>query len=259
MIEISKLCKSFDQKKSYVVNNFNLTIQDGETVVLLGTSGCGKTTSLKMINRLISPTSGVITIDGINILKQNPVTLRRNIGYVFQGIGLFPNMTVGENVAIKLKILKKSKQEQMDAVQQLLELVNLAPEKFANRRVTELSGGQQQRVGVARALANDPKYLLMDEPFAALDSITRNALQLELIRLKKELHKTIVFVTHDIFEAFRLADRIVVMDKGRIQQVGTKEELINNPKTEFVNTLIQTHKNQLETMHNMLCMKEEQQ
>ena len=246
MIELKNVSKTYNKGKSFVVKDFNLTIEEGEIIILLGSSGCGKTTTLKMINRLEEPSSGHIYLDGKDIAEKNPVTLRRHIGYVFQGIGLFPHLSVAENVVIVLRLLGVKDKERSKKANELLELVNLDPKEYANRRVDELSGGQQQRVGVARALANDPKYLLMDEPFGALDSITRDSLQEEILRLNQQLHKTIIFVTHDIFEALRLADRIVVMDKGLIQQVGSKEALLHQPANDFVKDLIQMPINQMQ-------------
>jgi osmoprotectant transport system ATP-binding protein len=212
----------------------------------LGGSGSGKTTTLKMINRLIEPTSGAIEVDGQNVLAQDPVELRRSIGYVFQGIGLFPHMTVGENVSIVLRLLGRDKQEQRSRAEALLSLVELDPKEYLERFPADLSGGQQQRVGVARALAADPAYLLMDEPFGALDALTRDTLQQEVLRLKERLGKTIVFVTHDIFEALTLADRIAVMHEGQLEQVGPKEEILAEPATEFVKGLFQKPANHLQ-------------
>lgn len=242
MIELQHVSKTYDHGATFVVSDVSFTIAAGEILVFLGSSGCGKTTTLKMINRLIEPSSGVIKINGIDSRKQDPVMLKRSMGYVFQGVGLFPHMTVEENIAIVLQLEKKNLSQRKARAQELLQLINLSPEKFADRRVTELSGGQQQRVGVARALANDPHILLMDEPFGALDSITRYALQDELLKLNQTLKKTIVFVTHDIGEAFRLADRIVVMDQGQIQQIGNKNELMNKPANEFVKKLMEIYK-----------------
>lgn len=239
MIVLRDVWKSFDGGKTFAVKGVSLEVAKGETLVLLGSSGSGKTTTLKMINRLIEPTKGVIEIDGCNVMDIDPVELRRSIGYVFQGIGLFPHLTVAENVSIVLRLLGRPKREQRKRAEELLALVGLDPKEFADRFPDELSGGQQQRVGVARALAADPDYLLMDEPFGALDAVTRDVLQQELLRLKGQLRKTIVFVTHDIFEAFLLADRIAVMHNGRIEQVGTKEELIKRPSTDFVRQLFE--------------------
>ncbi len=239
MIVLKDVWKSFNGGQTFVVRGVSLEVAKGETLVLLGSSGCGKTTTLKMINRLIEPTKGSIEIDGRNVTGIDPVELRRSIGYVFQGIGLFPHLTVAENVSIVLRLLGRPKHERLQRAKELLALVGLEPTVFADRYPDELSGGQQQRVGVARALAADPEYLLMDEPFGALDTVTRDILQQELMRLKAQLRKTIVFVTHDLFEAFLLADRIAVMHDGRIEQVGTKEELMKRPATPFVRQLLE--------------------
>lgn len=240
MIELINLSKSFDDGDSYVVDNISLYIETGETLVLLGSSGCGKTTTLKMINRLIEPSSGIIKVDDSNVMAADPVELRRAMGYVFQQVGLFPHMTIEENISIVLRLQGKAKSLRVKRAHELLELINLSPQEYAKRFPEELSGGQQQRVGVARALAADPAYLLMDEPFGALDAITRNELQDELLRLKENLKKTIIFVTHDIAEAVKLADRIAVMHAGHIEQVGTPTEITQNPATEFVAQLIES-------------------
>lgn len=244
MIKLTNVAKSFDNGKTYVVKKLSLEIKTGETLVLLGSSGSGKTTTLKMINRLVEPSQGKIEIDGKNVKDFNPVTLRRSIGYVFQGIGLFPHMTVKENIAIVLRLNKCPINKRHKRARELLEMINL-PNKFAQRLPAELSGGQRQRVGVARALASNPNILLMDEPFGALDAITRDGLQNELLALKKRLQKTIVFVTHNIFEAFRLGDRIAVMNRGKLEQVADKKTIINNPATDYVHDLFQLHVEQL--------------
>lgn len=237
-IELRDLWKSFDDGRTYAVQGVSLTVYEGETLALLGASGCGKTTTLKMLNRLIEPTRGEIWIYGRNALDMPPTELRRQMGYVFQGIGLMPHMTVLENVGLTLRVQGVSRTHWQARARELLALVGLPPEQFADRYPDELSGGQQQRVGVARALAHDPPLLLMDEPFGALDAITRETLQDELVRLKAQLRKTIVFVTHDLFEAFRVADRIAVMHAGQIEQVGTPAELLNRPATPFVAQLM---------------------
>lgn len=239
MIKLSHVSKSFEHNEHFIVNDISFEINEGELLVILGSSGCGKTTTLKMINRLIEPSAGTIEIDGKNILSFDPVLLRRSIGYAFQEVGLFPHMTVEENVVIVLKLLKIPYKERIERAHELLTLVNLNPAEFRNRMIFELSGGQRQRVGVARALANNPRYLLMDEPFGALDAITRIALQDELMSLRSELNKTILFVTHDIFEAFRIADRIAIMHQGKLHQLGTKEEILENPATDYVHDIIQ--------------------
>jgi osmoprotectant transport system ATP-binding protein len=245
MIWLEKVSKSFDGGRTYAVKELSLRINTGETLVLLGSSGCGKTTTLKMINRLIEPTAGFIEVGGENILKLDPVMLRRKIGYVFQGIGLFPHMTVLENVGLVPRISGKSGHEKQTNAQRLLEMVGLPAEIFARRFPEALSGGQQQRVGVARALAGDPGYLLMDEPFGALDALNREVLQQELLKLKTKLKKTIVFVTHDIFEAFLLGDRIAILHQGRLEQIGPKREILSAPATPFVKDLISKPARQL--------------
>lgn len=252
MIAINNIAKRYGAKNSYVVDHISLDIQSGETLVLLGSSGSGKTTLLQMINRLIKPTSGTIQIDGKDIRNYSLTNLRRSIGYVFQQVGLFPHMTVEENITIVLKLLKQDKMKRQQRAQELLELINLNPEKFSTRYPDELSGGQQQRVGVARALAANPNILLMDEPFAALDAITREELQNEILRIKNELHKTIVFVTHDIHEAFRLADRIAVLHKGKLEQLGTQDDIISNPATPFVKQLVEQFDRQRTEMQDTM-------
>jgi len=237
MIRLTQVSKTFDGGRSYAVNDLSFGVNMGETLVLLGSSGCGKTTTLKMINRLIEPFEGIIEVHGKNVMNQDPVDLRRQIGYVFQGIGLFPHMTIEQNVQLVPQLLGWSRNKRQDRVQELLELVSLPANEFANRFPDELSGGQQQRVGVARALAADPAYLLMDEPFGALDALTRETLQQELLALKRRLKKTIIFVTHDIFEALLLGDRIAILHAGNLQQIGTKQEVLASPATQFVRDL----------------------
>lgn len=240
MIELSHIYKSYNHHKTYVINDVSLTIEHDETFVLLGSSGSGKTTLLKMINRLVKPTKGEILINGKNIQHYERVNLRRSIGYVFQKVGLFPHVTIETNISIVLQLMGKSLNERLKRSHELLHLIDLDPKVYATRYPHELSSGQAQRVGVARALAADPDILLMDEPFGALDAITRNDLQETMIELRKQMNKTIVFVTHDIVEAFRLANRIAVMHDGHLEQVGTKKDLIENPKTDFVKQLIET-------------------
>ena len=221
------------------VKDFNLKIKKGELIVFVGPSGCGKTTSLKMINRLIEPTSGKVFVEGKDISTVNPVTLRRSIGYVIQDIGLFPHMTIEENIAIVAKMLKWPAEKTAARVEELLILAGLTPPaKYKNRLPEQLSGGQQQRIGVLRALSVEPNVILMDEPFSSLDPISRENLQSELKDLQKKLKKTVVFVTHDMDEAFKLADRIVLMNKGEIVQIGTPNDIRLNPAQEFVKTFI---------------------
>lgn len=220
------------------VKNLNLTIEKGEMVVFIGPSGCGKTTTLKMVNRLIEPSSGKLLVGGKDVLKENPVQLRRRIGYVIQQIGLFPHMTIAQNIGLVPKLLGVDPQEIHKKVDELLEMGALDPEAYRDRYPKQLSGGEQQRVGVLRALAADPDVILMDEPFGALDPISREQLQDELKRLQDSLQKTIIFVTHDMEEALKLADRIVLMKDGSIVQAGTPEELIHNPANDFVSEFI---------------------
>lgn len=213
-ILLDGVTKLYDGKSTPAVDNVTMEIPAGETVMFVGPSGCGKTTTMKMINRLIEPTSGRIFIGDEDVTDKNPDELRRHIGYVIQGAGLFPHFTVGDNIAIVPKLLNWDKQRIDERVDELLDLVNLDPAQYRNRYPRELSGGQQQRVGVARALAADPPVLLMDEPFGAVDPITRQRLQDELLRLQEELSKTIVFVTHDFDEAVKLGDRIAILREG---------------------------------------------
>jgi len=237
MIRLEKVRKTYDGQKN-IVDDLDFEIRSGELVVLVGESGCGKTTTMKMINRLIEPDGGDIYIDGRNIKSFNKNELRRNIGYVIQDIGLFPHLTVRKNVSVVPLLCRKDKAEVDRYVEELLRLVNLPPEEYADRYPGELSGGQQQRVGFARALANNPDIILMDEPFSALDPITREQLQNELLSLQEELHKTIVFVTHDIDEAIKLGDRIAVMSEGRIIQFDTPEEILKFPVNSFVESFV---------------------
>jgi osmoprotectant transport system ATP-binding protein len=237
MIELRKISKSFNGKTK-VIDNLNLRINKGELVVLIGESGCGKTTTMKMLNLLIKPTSGEILINDENIVNSDIIELRRNIGYVIQKVGLFPHMTVGENIELVPKLKQWDKQVRKEKALELLSLVDLDPEDFYSRYPNELSGGQQQRIGIARALAADPDIILMDEPFSALDPLTREMLQDELLKIQEELAKTIVFVTHDMDEALKIADKIAVMKDGEILQFDTPEEILRNPKTEYVEFFI---------------------
>lgn len=237
MIELKNLCKSYDHKTD-VVKNLNLIIQDGELVVLIGESGCGKTTTMQMINRLIEPTDGSILFNGKDTKSIDKNTLRRNIGYVIQDIGLFPHRTIAQNIATVPLLSGKDRAQVNARVRSLMETVGLPYDQYADRYPSELSGGQQQRVGVARALANDPDIILMDEPFSALDPITREQLQDELLRLHDEMGTTIVFVTHDMDEAIKLGDKIAIMKNGEIVQFDTPESILKNPANEFVASFI---------------------
>lgn len=235
MIQFINVSKAY--KEHNVIENINLEINKGELVVLIGPSGCGKTTILKMINRLIEPSDGQIKINGTNIEAQDPIELRRNIGYVIQQTGLFIHMTVRENIEIIPRLAKMPVSEIVDRTVKLMETVGL-PEEFLDRYPNHLSGGQQQRVGVARAFAMNPDIILMDEPFSALDPLTRSQLQDELVSLQSKLHKTIVFVTHDMDEAVKIADRICILQGGRILQYDTPENILKNPAHGFVSEFV---------------------
>ncbi|MFC4500392.1 MULTISPECIES: betaine/proline/choline family ABC transporter ATP-binding protein [Streptomyces] len=238
-IELENLTKRYPGSAQPSVDNVNMEIKAGETVVLVGPSGCGKSTTLKMINRLIEPSGGRIRIDGEDVTDIDPVRLRRKVGYAIQSCGLFPHMTVAQNIALVPRMTGWPKARIRDRVEEMLDLVGLDPGEFRDRYPRRLSGGQQQRVGVARALAADPPVLLMDEPFGAVDPITRDHLQDELIRLQHELRKTIVFVTHDFDEAIKLADRIVVLrERSHIAQFDTPEAILTSPADDFVSGFV---------------------
>lgn len=236
MLKIENVSKIYKGGKK-AVKNISLDIKKGEFICFIGPSGCGKTTTMKMINRLIEPSEGKILINGENIMDKDPVELRRQIGYVIQQIGLFPHMTILENITLVPKLLKWNEKKKKERALELLQLVDMGPE-YLERYPYELSGGQQQRIGVLRALASNPPLILMDEPFGALDPITRDALQEEFKNLQRTLDKTIVFVTHDMDEAIKLADRIVILKAGEIVQVGTPDEILRNPANEFVEEFI---------------------
>ncbi len=233
MIELVNITKSYDGKIN-VIENLNLHIKKGEIVVLIGESGCGKTTTLRMINRLNEPTSGTILLKGEDYTKMSKIELRRQLGYVIQKVGLMPHLTVGKNIEMIPELLGWDKQKRKDRAYELLNVVDLPPEDYYDRYPHELSGGQQQRIGVARALAVNPDIILMDEPFSALDPVTREQLQKELLKLQDELEKTIVFVTHDMDEALKIGDRIAVMKDGKIIQYDTPEGILKNPANDFV-------------------------
>jgi osmoprotectant transport system ATP-binding protein len=237
MIRFENIVKTYENGRT-VVDGLNLHIREGEILVLIGPSGCGKTTTMKMINRLVEPTKGKIFIKDEDISKLDPVQLRRNIGYVIQNIGLLPHMTIAENVALVPKLKKWDKDAYVARVNDLLRMVNLDPEVYGSRYPNELSGGQQQRIGVIRAMAADPPIILMDEPFSALDPISREQLQDELVRLQEVISKTIIFVTHDIDEALKIANRICIVKDGNIVQVDTPERILRHPGNEFVKEFI---------------------
>ena len=224
--------------KNVILHDLSFTVPDGRFLVLIGPSGCGKTTTMKMINRLLEPDGGTVSIDGKNVAEMNPVELRRHIGYVIQQIGLFPNMTVEQNICVVPRLLKYDRDKCGEIARDLLELVNLPYEQYAKKYPSELSGGQQQRIGVLRALAASPGTVLMDEPFSALDPMTRETLQEEVKKLQRKLRKTIVFVTHDMGEALRLADTILFMNAGRIEQMAPPEEMLEHPASDLVRSFL---------------------
>jgi osmoprotectant transport system ATP-binding protein len=250
MIKVEQISKSFGPKDSFgvktkAVDDISFEVAEGENLILLGTSGCGKTTTLKMINRLIEPDGGNIFIKEQNILGKPAEELRRGIGYVLQNNGLFPHYTVGENIAIVPQLLKWDKKQTDKRIHELLEKLHL-DKSYLNVYPKELSGGQQQRVGLARALVADPPVLLMDEPFGALDNVTRSKIQAEFKALDELKRKTIIMVTHDVQEAFELGDRICLMDKGKIIQNGTPTELLFHPENDFVRGFLKEQRLQLE-------------
>jgi osmoprotectant transport system ATP-binding protein len=253
MIVLEQLTKGFRFHGTDVtaVDRVDLNVGTGEICVLIGPSGCGKTTTLKMVNRLVKPDSGRILLDGIDTSGLDSATLARGIGYVIQQVGLFPNMTVEQNICIVPRLLAWRPDEKRQRAHELLDMMGLDKEVFLGRYPHELSGGQAQRVGVARALAADPPIMLMDEPFGALDPINREALQDEFLRMQKRLRKTILFVSHDIDEAVKMADRIAIFRGGRIEQVGTPDEILTRPASEFVAQFIGRDR----SLKRMRCIK----
>lgn len=238
-IQFKQVVKEFPGMLRPALNGINLTVGAGEFVVLLGPSGCGKTTLVKMVNRLHDPTSGDILLDGQSIYAgMDVIALRRKIGYVIQQTGLFPHMTAAENIAVVPRLLKWPHEKIQPRVDELMEMVSLPPAEFRDRYPAQMSGGQQQRVGVARALAGDPGVILMDEPFGAIDAITRAELQASLLQLQRRLHKTILFVTHDVEEALRLADKIAILRDGDLVQTGSPLEILTQPKDAFIAQLV---------------------
>ena len=237
-IRFEDVTKQFPNTLRPSVKQVSFEVETGQFIVFLGPSGCGKTTLLKMVNRLYEPTAGQIFINDQDIQAMAETTLRRGIGYVIQQIGLFPHMTVAENIAVVPRLLHWEKEQIDQRIDELLELIELPPAEYRDRYPAQMSGGQQQRVGLARALAADPDVMLMDEPFGAIDAITRTSLQDEMLRLQRRLHKTILFVTHDVEEALRLADRIVVMRMGEVVQYDTPFNILTKPADEFVAHLV---------------------
>ncbi|MEH7083124.1 ABC transporter ATP-binding protein [Neobacillus drentensis] len=236
MIEFKNIVKKYRSKP--IIKPFSLEIEAGQLVVFIGPSGCGKTTLLKMINKLIQPTSGKIFVNGTDISTMNPIELRRNIGYVIQNTGLFPHMSIKENLELIPKLKGEDPASIATKTGELLELVGLDPKEYLHRYPKELSGGQQQRIGVARAFSTNSDIILMDEPFSALDPVTRSSLQDELFQMQKELNKTIIFVTHDMDEAIKIADKICILKDGDILQYDTPENILKNPANDFVEDFI---------------------
>jgi osmoprotectant transport system ATP-binding protein len=238
MILLERISKYYG--KTEAVQNLTLEISKGDVCVIIGPSGCGKTTTLRMINRLIDPSSGRIFVDGNDILLTRPELLRRNIGYAIQSVGLFPHMTVKENIAVVPILLRWEKQLIEKRIEEMLNLVGLDVKEYENKYPNQLSGGEAQRIGVARALAANPPILLMDEPFGAVDPLTREKLQSQFAQIQKELKKTVILVTHDLDEAIRLADRIVIMDNGKLVQYDTPETILTKPANKFVHDFVGT-------------------
>ena len=238
MIELNRVTKIYPGATQPAVDSVSLTVPQGEICVFIGPSGCGKTTLMRLINRLIPLTSGSISVDGKDIMTLNPIELRRQIGYVIQQVGLFPHMTVRDNIATVPKLLGWTKAKINERVDELLDLVNLDPKEFRDRYPRQLSGGQAQRIGVARAMAADPTTMLMDEPFGAIDPINREVLQDEFLRIQAKLKKTIIFVTHDINEAIKMGQRIALLKDGQLVQAGLPDELLNRPVNEFAKSFV---------------------
>ena len=253
MIELRRLVKRYGDQVA--VDDLSLEVGEGELLVLLGGSGSGKTTTLKMINRLIEPTSGSVLVDGQDTTSLPPDELRRQIGYAFQQVGLFPHMTVAENIGVTPSLLGWSEADTRVRVDTLLEMVELDP-AMRDRRPDQLSGGQQQRVGVARALAARPRLMLLDEPFGALDPLTRQRLQDSFIRIRRDLGLTAVFVTHDMAEALLLGDRIAVLDGGRLVQIGTPRALMRTPANDHVRQLLDTPRREAALVDSLLTAED---
>ena len=239
-VEFRNVVKHFPGASYNALDHVSLQIEEGELVTVLGTSGCGKTTLIKLINRIHDADEGDIFVEGKNIKDIEPIALRRGIGYVIQQIGLFPHMTIYDNIATVPRILKWDRKKIDQRVTELLELVNLPAAEFKDRYPKQLSGGQQQRIGLIRALAANPRLMLLDEPFGAIDAINRSNLQDELLRIHRQSKKTFLFVTHDINEALKLGTKVLIMDRGQVQQFAPPEEIVAHPANAFVESLIRT-------------------
>ena len=244
VIQYENVCKKFAGSSKYAVDHVSAEIESGEFITILGSSGCGKTTLLKLTNRLYDPDDGKIIVEGVDIKTVDPVELRRRLGYVIQQVGLFPHMTIKENITVIPSLMKWDKRRMDERADELLKLVGLEPAEFRDRYPHQLSGGQQQRIGLARALVLDPDIMLLDEPFGAIDAITRLNLQNELLRIQGSLGKTILFVTHDINEAFKMGNRVMVMNEGRLLQFDTPREIVQHPADAFVKSLIESARTQ---------------
>jgi osmoprotectant transport system ATP-binding protein len=252
MIELKSVYKTWDGGRSHTVKDVSLTVQSGSTLALLGGSGSGKSTIVKMINRLVEPSQGSIKINGEEITTVDPVLLRRRIGYVFQGIGLFPQMTVRENIAVVGRLQGKGHELSEARIDELLDLVQLPPDKFRGRYPHEMSGGQRQRVGFARAVATNSRIMLLDEPFGALDPVTRDDLQQQFLILQRTLGLTAVIVTHDMSEALFLADTIAVLHHGELLRIGTGRDLLSNPGHEYVRLMLDTPRRHAEQLYQLM-------
>ncbi len=253
MLRLEQVQKSFDGGRSFAVDGVSVEVARGELLAIIGPSGCGKTTALKIMNRLVEPSAGRVFIDGKDILGEDAARLRRRIGYVIQRIGLFPHMTVAQNVSVVPRLLGWSEQQVQRRVDELLDLVDLPPARYGARLPHALSGGQQQRVGFARALAGRPQLVLMDEPFGAIDPLTRDGLQQAYLRIARALGVTTVMVTHDISEALIMGDRVAVMRAGRLVQVATPAALAAAPADDFVRELVETPRRQMEALRRALA------
>ena len=247
MIIYKNVQKSYGDRE--IIRDVNFTVEQGEFVVMIGPSGCGKTTTVKMLNRLIEPSGGQILINGTDNREMDLVKLRTSIGYVIQQIGLFPNMTVEENISVVPKIMKWDKERTKKRVRELMDIVNMPYEEYGKKYPKQLSGGQQQRIGVLRALAVNPPIILMDEPFGALDPITREILQSEVKKIQTELNISVLFITHDMHEAMKMADRVIFMDKGRILQEAAPKEMVLHPANEEIRKFISLQESRLQRLN----------